>query len=249
MKFDFLIGNPPYQDETIGENETYAPPVYHKFMDAAFDLSDKVMLIHPARFLFKAGSTPKDWNEKILNDPHFKVVMYQPKSKEIFSNTDIKGGIAITYRDVGENFGAIKHFVVFDELRNIMKKVYSEGTVCLNTIIYAAESFKFTDKMHEDHPQVENLLSKGHKYDFKSSVFEKLDNIVFFENKPSDGEYVQILGIIRGKRHFRWIKRAYVKETPNFTNYKVFLPNANGSGALGEVFSTPLIGQPLTASR
>ena len=33
MRFDYIVGNPPYQDETIGENKTYAPPVYHLFMD------------------------------------------------------------------------------------------------------------------------------------------------------------------------------------------------------------------------
>lgn len=31
MKFDFAIGNPPYQDETLGDNKGFAPPVYHKF--------------------------------------------------------------------------------------------------------------------------------------------------------------------------------------------------------------------------
>ena len=33
MKFDFVIGNPPYQDSTIGDNDTYAPHVYNQFMD------------------------------------------------------------------------------------------------------------------------------------------------------------------------------------------------------------------------
>ena len=33
--------------------------------------ADKVEMIHPARFLFNAGSTPKAWNEKMLNDSHF----------------------------------------------------------------------------------------------------------------------------------------------------------------------------------
>ena len=42
MKFDFAIGNPPYQDNTIGENDTYAPPVYNKFMDAAYTVANKV---------------------------------------------------------------------------------------------------------------------------------------------------------------------------------------------------------------
>lgn len=64
MKFDFVIGNPPYQDNTIGDNVTYAPPVYHLFIDAAYAVADKVELIHPARFLFNAGSTPKEWNKK-----------------------------------------------------------------------------------------------------------------------------------------------------------------------------------------
>lgn len=244
--FDFAIGNPPYQNETIGQNKSYAPPIYHEFMDASYQLSSKSLLIHPARFLFNAGSTPKDWNKKMLSDEHFTILEYQQNSKEYFQNTDIKGGVAISYRDDEKTFGAIEHFIAFKELREIMKKAYNSKLPCVDSIIYAAESFKFTDKMHEEHPEIESILSQGHKYDFKSSVFDKLAEIVFFEERPNDEkEYVQILGIISGKRTFRWIQREYIKETPNFTNYKVFLPNANGSGALGEVFSTPLIGQPL----
>ena len=56
MKFDYVIGNPPYQDETTGDNTAYAPPVYDRFIDAAHEIADKAILIHPARFLFNAGS-------------------------------------------------------------------------------------------------------------------------------------------------------------------------------------------------
>ena len=38
-KFDVVIGNPPYQDDLIGDNESKAPPIYHHFMDAAFQVS------------------------------------------------------------------------------------------------------------------------------------------------------------------------------------------------------------------
>ena len=34
MKFDFVIGNPPYQEQSVGDNDTFTPPVYNKFMDA-----------------------------------------------------------------------------------------------------------------------------------------------------------------------------------------------------------------------
>ena len=47
MKFDFVIGNPPYQEETTGDNKGFAPPIYNKFLDAAYQISDKVEMIHP----------------------------------------------------------------------------------------------------------------------------------------------------------------------------------------------------------
>lgn len=98
MKFDFVIGNPPYNDDFgIGENDSFAAPVYHKFLDAAYQVADKVEMIHPARFLFNAGSTPKAWNQKILNDCHFKVLDYEQDSRKVFSNTEIKGGVVISY--------------------------------------------------------------------------------------------------------------------------------------------------------
>lgn len=71
--FDYVIGNPPYQEDTQGTSDT---PVYDRFMDSAFTVADKVELVHPARFLFNAGKTPKAWNEKMLNDPHFKVLQF-----------------------------------------------------------------------------------------------------------------------------------------------------------------------------
>ncbi len=57
--------------------------------------------------------------------------------------------------------------------------------------------------------------------------------------------FSSFLGLLNGKRVFRWIRNDYFNVVENFANYKVLIPKANGSGALGEVLSTPLIGQPL----
>lgn len=123
MKFDFAIGNPPYQDITTGENDTFAPPVYNKFLDSAYQIADKVEMIHPARFLSNAGSTPKEWNKKMLDDEHLKILYYEQDSSKVFSNTDIKGGVTVTYRDLTKNYGAIEVFSPYDELRSINSKV------------------------------------------------------------------------------------------------------------------------------
>lgn len=245
--FDFAIGNPPYQDDIKDSgNKTYAAPVYNIFMDGAAEVAEKVELIHPARFLFDAGSTPKEWNRKMLNDPHFKVLNYIPDGKSIFSGTDIKGGVAITYRDSGSYFGAIEHFIAQDELRSIFNKVQRTEPESLSNIIYAAESYKFTDKMHEDHPEIASMLSAGHKYDLKTTVLKKLDGIVFFDKALEDShEYIRIHGLVGTARSVKWIRREYIKPAENFDFYKVLVPAANGSGALGEVLSTPLIGTPL----
>ena len=245
MKFDYVIGNPPYQDETLGDNKGFAPPVYNKFLDASYEIADKVEMIHPARFLFNAGSTPKAWNEKMLSDPHLTVLHYESDSSKIFANTDIKGGVVITYRDKVKNYGAIEHFIVFDELRSIARKIGKTDYVPLSKVIYAAESYRFTETMHKENSSVESLLSKGHKYDFKSNVLSKLDNIVFFSEMPKDGSsYIKILGLDGSKRTEKWIRKAYVRVPENFGSYKVFISKANGSGAFGETLSAPIIAEP-----
>ena len=57
-KFDVVIGNPPYQEEAQGGG-TRDTPIYHLFMDAAYEVGKKAVLITPARFLFNAGPHPE----------------------------------------------------------------------------------------------------------------------------------------------------------------------------------------------
>lgn len=81
MKFDYVIGNPPYQETQEGTSDN---PIYNCFMDAAYEIAEKVELITPARFLFDAGKTPKVWNEKMLEDEHLKVEYYEQDSSKVF---------------------------------------------------------------------------------------------------------------------------------------------------------------------
>lgn len=122
MKFDVVIGNPPYQENMENTSDN---PIYNEFMDLSFEISDLVTLITPARFLFDAGKTPKKWNQKILNDKHLKVVKFFKNSDEVFPRTDIKGGVVITLRNSNQNFGAIKLFTPEKLAESVMKKLLS----------------------------------------------------------------------------------------------------------------------------
>ena len=239
-KFYAVIGNPPYQETVEGTSDR---PIYNYFMDEAYKIAGKAELITPGRFLFNAGKTPKEWNRKMLDDPHLKVFDYKQKSEEVFPNTDIKGGVAVTYRDEEANFGAIEVFSAYTELRSLQKKVapfLAYG--CLSDAMYLQNRFNL-DALYEDYPEAKDIISSdGKERRIVTSAFNKLP--VFEEQ--GDGDSVRILGLAGvNKRTYKWIKRKYIEDNGNLNCYKVILPMANGSGAIGEVLSTPLIGEPL----
>ncbi len=241
MKFDYVIGNPPYQESSEGTSDK---PIYNYFMNEAYKVSEKVELITPARFLFNTGKTPKIWNQQMLYDKHLKVLHYEQDSSRVFSNTDIKGGVAVTYRDATRNFGAIEVFTHFKELESLKKKVNGEKS--LSELIYAPESYKFTKQIHEDISDIKDYLSNGHDYDLTTNIFDKLADIAFFDKIPNDGnEYIQIYGRKNNERIYMHIRKDYIIEHENLLKWKVFLPKSNGSGAIGEALSTPLCGTPL----
>lgn len=248
MKFDFVIGNPPYQDETLGENKGFAPPIYDKFLDGAYQVSDKVLMIHPARFLFNAGSTPKQWNQKMLDDKHFKIIEYEPDCSKVFANTEIKGGVAISYRDTKKDFGSITVFTPYNELNKILHKILSTTKHYLSEIAISRTSYRLTDKMHQENPQALSLLSKGHPYDMSTNIFDLLP-FIFYDSKPNDGkEYIKILGRENNERVYKYIRRDFVNDVVNLDAYKILLPEASGTGSFGETLSPPFIGCPNLAN-
>ena len=244
--FNYVIGNPPYNEdfENSGDNGNYAKPVYNYFMDATYDIADKVELIHPARFLFNAGSTPKAWNEKMLNDEHFKVLHYEANSEVVFSNTDIKGGVAITYRDEGKAFGIIGTFTAFPELNGIVNKAaVSDEAYSVASRVYTQVRFDL-DALYADYPAYKSIIgSNGKDKRFRNNAFSK---IKIFTDTPQSTDDIKVLGILKNKRTWKYIPLKYVDMShENINKWKVLVPRANGSGALGEVLSTPLIGEPL----
>lgn len=241
MKFDAIVGNPPYQIMATGEANG-SDPIYHLFIDAACKLGEKVSFIHPARFLFNAGKTPKDWNEKMLNDEHYKVVQYWANSGDVFPTVDIKGGVAVTYWDKNKTFEKIGTFVAHEPLRTALEKVLAiKGFKSLTDSIYPQNKYEFST-LYKDYPHYKNIIgSDGADKRLRPNAFDKLD--VFTENQ-SKGE-IPIHGLIKNKRVIRFINSKYIEASENLDKYKVLVPKANGSGAIGEVLSTPMVGEPM----
>ena len=250
-KFFGVIGNPPYQEQAPGES-TSDKPIYHKFMDASYAVGEKVELVTPARFLFNAGGTPKNWNKKMLESEHMKVLFYAQRAQDVFPTTTFTGGIAVTLYDEVAEFEPIGRFTPYEELNSIRRKIVSRNDFeSLSSIISKRNEYLFTEAMHADHPDAVERLSAGHPNDLASDIFDSLPDI-FVEEEPDDiDNYLRVLGRFNNKRTYRWVPRNYIKERvpKNIGKWKVFLPKANGaSGTLGDtparIISKPLIGEP-----
>lgn len=249
MRFDFVVGNPPYQDETLGEQKNYMPPVYHLFMDSAYSISDKVELVTPARFLFDAGSTPAVWNKKMLTDKHLKILLYEPDSSKVFPNINFRGGVAVSYRDAGKDYGEIEVFTPYKELNGILKKILPiVKEHSLADIAISRTSYRLTDTMHKENPKAMSCLTKGHPYDMATNIFDLLP-FVFHTNKPNDGkEYIMVVGRENNERCYKYIRRDYVNEVSNLSKYKILLTKASGKGEFGEGLASLILGFPMLAN-
>lgn len=240
MKFDAVVSNPPYQ---VGVNKE---PLYHHFISIGMEIGDLGTLIHPGRFLFNAGKTPKAWNQKMLNDEHFKVVKYWKKSDEVFDAVDIKGGVAVTMWDKQNVIGPIGTFVLHDELRTIQEKVESLGEESFSKLVYSRDLYQLTELFYKENPELEGRQSKGHRFDLGTTAFSLFPE-VFSDEKPAGDGYALVVGRENDTRIAKWIKKEYLKLPDNFESYKIAFPVANGSGKFGESLSDPFVCGPYCA--
>ncbi|BAK46754.1 hypothetical protein CXIVA_07870 [Clostridium sp. SY8519] len=235
--FDICIGNPPYQSANVGLNNQ-AKPVYNVFMDNAFLIADVTELITPARFLTQAGATPKAWNKKMLNDEHFKVLKYVEDSTSVFSGVDIKGGVVISYYDRLKDFGSIGVFIQSENLRNVYDKVKRYINTNIGDLVHSPDSYRFTDMLFTEHPDLIGRTDKQHAKAVASSVFERYPEIFHADYLEGD---VKVFGRKRNERIILFAKRTYFKDQGNLHKWKVLMAGAIGSGSFGEILSEPII--------
>lgn len=162
MKFDVIIGNPPYQMSTAGSVDSQATPIYNKFVEQAIRLSPRYLsMITPARWL-NGGFGLDKFRETMLNDRRIKVLHDFLDSEECFPGIDISGGVCYflwdnnycgdcsvyTHRNSKCSFAqrpllekGLETFVRQNEAISILKKVMSFNEAKFDSIVSPRDPF------------------------------------------------------------------------------------------------------------
>lgn len=153
MKFDAIVGNPPYQvmDTTEGRG---ASPVFHYFVNVSKQLTPRsISLIIPARW-YAGGKGLEVFRNEMLSDTHIKKLVDFESSKVCFSTADIAGGLCYflwksDYEGLCEviNYGDVLNPSIFRLLNEYPIFIRNNEAVSILKRILNTKSFKPCDYM------------------------------------------------------------------------------------------------------
>lgn len=233
MKFNTIIGNPPYQ-LMDGGNGASATPVYNLFVDLARKLKpDYISMIIPSRW-FAGGKGLDKFRNSMLNDRHLKVLHDYLNASEVFPKVEIKGGVSYFLRCLRQegkcliithNNGKISQSERFLREQNCDIFIrYNEAVPILNKVLSISKSF-FNELVSARKPF--GLATNFN--DFKK-VQKKPNDIKLYANHTIG--YIDIKQVNKNKS---WISK-----------WKLFVPKAIGSGETRVDRIKPIIGGPQT---
>jgi site-specific DNA-methyltransferase (adenine-specific) len=202
MKFDVIIGNPPYQ-LTDGGFGTSATPIYQKFVLQAKKLSPKYLsMIIPARW-FSGGKGMDEFRDDMLKDDRLRKIVDYPEAIDCFPGVQIKGGVCYFLWDrdnkglcevTTSNKGVVVSkmirplleegcdtFIRFNEAISILKKVQSFNEESIKNQISSRKPFgldtTFKGKKESFHGAVKLFQNGGIGYVDKKEIKANLNKV------------------------------------------------------------------------
>ena len=232
MKFDVVIGNPPYQ---LSNGESSDIPIYQHFIAQAKRLEPKFLsMVIPARWM-AGGKWLDEFRAEMLADKSLKELIDYPVASDVFPSVDLKGGVCIFLRDLGHKGTTTVTTVRGNAVHGPVERDLSEFDV----FVRDATALSILYKVLEDltHPLFDIVSSQ--------TPFGLLSNFADFVTKPKDG-YARLY--MQGGDLDRWVKPTLITRNENLVGkWKVLAPKAGPGNSGGHVIPDMVLGRPLIA--
>jgi len=170
MKFDVVIGNPPYQISDGGGTGDSAKPIYQLFVQNAIKLAPRyLVMIIPSRWM-KGGKGLDVFREKMMNDKSMRYIYDYQDASQVFPGVHIDGGVNYFLWDRDYAGKAEYHYVPKDGVDNVatryLKVPYSEKVIRDNRQITIIEKV-----FNKRESSFDSLVSARNPYGFSSDLF------------------------------------------------------------------------------
>lgn len=250
MKFDVIVGNPPYQLSDGGFGRS-ASPIYHRFVEQAKKLEPRYLsMVIPARW-FAGGKGLDEFREAMLSDDRMRVLVDYLTATDVFAGIGLKGGVCyfLWDRDNKGNCRVSTHFgdwpVTTSDRRLLEKGAgvfirFNEGVSVLKKV------------MQVEHPNSSNVaLPESRRFDRLVSSRKPFGLVTTFKGKST-----QAVGDLLVYRNggTGYVPRSSISQGIDLIDsWKIFVGRAGpGTGNKDsyphKIISTPFLGEPGSVS-
>ncbi len=234
MKFDVIIGNPPYQLND-GGNGASAKPIYHLFVEQAKKLKPRYLcMIIPARW-YAGGKGLDNFRNSMLNDNSLRVIHDFVDASDCFSGVEIKGGVCYFLWDREHKGYCEINSHTGDKLVSIMQRpLLEEGC---DTFIRYNNAIQILRKIKQlNESTFDTIVSPRKPFGLASD----------FRNYTKESSTTNSLKIYAQKDTGYVSKYQIKKNCPLIDMWKIYVPEAIGSGNMETDIVKPILGAPKT---
>ncbi|WP_374947035.1 Eco57I restriction-modification methylase domain-containing protein [Agreia sp.] len=236
MQFDVVIGNPPYQLDDGGHNNS-AAPIYQHFVDAAIALDPRfVVMVTPSRW-FTGGRGLDKYRERMLASRRLRHLVDYPKLYDAFPGVKIRGGISYFLRDRDYD-GACVIQTMWDgePLGEPVARYLDEFDV----LVRRNEAISILKKVRaREEPTLESVISAGKPFGLRT----------FFHGQASQKGLNDPVKLY-GSQKITWVERSVIHQNSAWIDdWKVLMTAVQGTSAAVETkfLSKPIVAPPGSA--